>query len=458
VARGTRTLLLENRELALTERRVLAMVVTETAAKLEDYVEKRKQLDEEYLELLTKITALESDEIAHWKKRRDEARERINRAILSIEEALRDEELAYIDQDATSKLNEPGRLVIRRVPRSLPAEQRPANATLLSRPANTGVDFARIPATNDYRRRIKQPVFLNHMRERARKNMYATLDAFLNDVRLMRDNTRSYNQDPAEDWVCQHAELLLEAAEERARELREKVVEYEQHAAVADAKLKELQVHVQLRERLLRPHLHPNTDIEVFYAPLKAWMGCTILRFDENSGLYEVFFPETQSSEMLNLERGGTRWRPARVGVPMPNGPAHGKAGTDGRAHGSGTVPGAVSAQPAGEAQTTQSATSHPAGGGGHGSKRRPPQPGAAAAEEASGFVSGSGGGRSARPGAKAASVSVPTVTQADLQALKTEILARIDALSATVLHKLDSYAEMIAAATTNKRSDTRRR
>ncbi|KAF6000387.1 hypothetical protein F1559_000447 [Cyanidiococcus yangmingshanensis] len=437
------------------------MVLTETATKLDSYVEKRKQLDEEYLELLTKITALESDQVAYWKKFREEARERINHVILSIEEALRDEELAYIDQKATAELNDPARLVIRRVPRSLPVEQRPANATLLSRPANTGVDFTRIPPTNDYRRRIKQPVFLNHIRERARKNMYASLDAFLEDMRLMRDNTRAYNQDPAEDWVCQHAELLLEAAEERARECSAEVVEYEKQAAEADAKLKELEVHVQLRERMLRPHLHPNTDIEVFYAPLRAWMGCTILRFDEGTGLYEVFFPETQSSEMLNLERGGTRWRPARVGVPVPNGSTHERTGADGARPRSGGAFAAASTQRTGEVQTTQSATSHPtgAGAGGVSSRRRPQHSGpAAAGEEVSGFAAASGG-RSARAAARTASLPVPSVTQADLQALKTEILARIDALSATILGKLDSYAEILATTTTaTKRSDVRRR
>jgi hypothetical protein len=445
---------------------VLAEVTPTT--KLEDFVEKRKRLDEEYLDLLTKITALEAEEVAAQRKRRDEARERINRVILAIEEALRNEELAYIDQEATAKLNDPVRLVIRRVPRSLPVEQRPPNATLLSRPANTGVDFTRIPPTNDYRRRIKQPVFLNHVRERARKNMYASLDAFLADVRLMRDNTLAYNQDPAENWVCQHAELLLEAAEERALEYRAEVAAYEEQAAAADARLKELEVHIQQRERLLRPHLHPNTDIEVFYAPLRAWMGCTILRMDEGTGLYEVFFPETQSSEMLNLERGGTRWRPARVGVPKPNGPAHGRTGTDGKHQtAAGTIAGAGPLQASGEAQTTQSATSHPTGAAPSGAagRRRQAHTGLVAGEEVSGAPgsgsgsgAGAGAGRSSRPVPKSAPVSVATVTPADLQALKTEILARIDAVAASILSKLDSNAEALSHVTAGKRSESRRR
>ncbi|KAK4538714.1 hypothetical protein CDCA_CDCA19G4739 [Cyanidium caldarium] len=369
---------------------------------LEQLLERRREVERECVEVLNQLAELEADDVVRLREQAELARERINATILEVEHALREEEHAHIDAEATARLNDPTRLVIRRVPRSLPPEQRPPNATSLARPAGTGVDFTRLPAQTDYRRRIRQPMFLNNVRDKARKNTYTSLEAFLDDMRLMRDNTREFNRDPSDEWIWQHADLLLEAAEERAREQRERVAGAVQQLADATRELQQLESHLQVRDSVAKERLLPGTDIEVYFAPKRVWRGAAVLSYHEDTALHEVFFAAEQTVEQVNLEKGGVRWRRARVGYPPAPPPRENRP------------------------RNLQAALSATAGHEAAGSKRQAAAPDGSARRAA--VATGAADG-----------MAPPSITSADLQALRNELFARLEAMTAAILSKLEA-------------------
>lgn len=90
----------------------------------------------------------------------------------------------------------------------------PKGATYLSRPKNTGVDFTVPLTTRDYTSVVKKPMFLNTIRDKIRARTYTSPHDYLDDMRLMARNTAQFNKRPDLEWVVQHANLLLEAAED----------------------------------------------------------------------------------------------------------------------------------------------------------------------------------------------------------------------------------------------------
>lgn len=93
-------------------------------------------------------------------------------------------------------------------------ETAPKGATFLSRPKNTGVDFTTPLTTKDYTSVVKRPMFLNTIRDKIKARAYMSSDDYVDDMRLMARNTATFNKAPELVWVVQHARLLLEAAED----------------------------------------------------------------------------------------------------------------------------------------------------------------------------------------------------------------------------------------------------
>jgi Bromodomain len=116
-----------------------------------------------------------------------------------------------------------------------PGTPMPKGATFLSRPKDTGVDFT-IPVTlPDYLAVIKQPIFLNNIRDKCKQAKYSNSDEYLEDMRLLARNTASFNKGEDLAWVVQHARLLLEAAEGAVSNRRTEFYNAEQASRTADA-------------------------------------------------------------------------------------------------------------------------------------------------------------------------------------------------------------------------------
>ena len=116
-------------------------------------------------------------------------------------------------------------LEIRRV---LPGEKVPPHATFLSRPKNTGVDFTVPVKGSGYNVIVRNPIWLNLIREKIKKGEYMDSEGFLDDMRLLATNTALYNKDPGVGWVVEHARLLLEVAEESVGKRKEEFYLVEQ--------------------------------------------------------------------------------------------------------------------------------------------------------------------------------------------------------------------------------------
>lgn len=108
--------------------------------------------------------------------------------------------------------------------RLLPGMKVPKSSTFLSRPKDTGVDFTVPVVLPDYLAVVKQPVFLNDVRDKCKRAEYGSAEDYLEDMRLLARNTAAYNKGESLGWVVQHARLLLEAAEDAVAKRRKQLV------------------------------------------------------------------------------------------------------------------------------------------------------------------------------------------------------------------------------------------
>lgn len=104
-----------------------------------------------------------------------------------------------------------------RIVRLRKGEVGPKTATYLSRPRNTGVDFTVPVEHKSYSQTVKNPIFLNDIRDKIRSRAYTHQDDYISDMRLLYRNTDLFNKGVDLEWVVQHARLLLEAAEEAVK-------------------------------------------------------------------------------------------------------------------------------------------------------------------------------------------------------------------------------------------------
>lgn len=88
----------------------------------------------------------------------------------------------------------------------------PTHATFLSRPKGTGVDFT-VPVTlKEYNSAVKNPIFLNTIRDKCKANAYSSAEEYISDMKLLHRNTAAFIKGQDLQWVVQHAKLLLEGA------------------------------------------------------------------------------------------------------------------------------------------------------------------------------------------------------------------------------------------------------
>jgi len=115
-------------------------------------------------------------------------------------------------------------------------EPTPKHATFLSRPKDTGVDFTIPVKVAGYTALIKNPITLNQIRDKTRHNKYRSAEEYLRDMRLLHQNTATFNATEDVEWIVQHAGLLLETAEIAVEKRELQLMAAEEAVAADEAK------------------------------------------------------------------------------------------------------------------------------------------------------------------------------------------------------------------------------
>lgn len=205
-----------------------------------------------------------------------------------------------------------------RIVRLRKGEVGPKTATYLSRPRNTGVDFTVPVLHKSYAQVVKNPIFLNDIRDKIRSRAYSHSDEYIADMRLLHRNTMMFNKGPDLEWVVQHARLLLEAAEEAVQSRSKAFNAIERSARQPpSSRQRPPTAAASKRKRTSDP---PNTDrtssgptigttIEIWWgSPYRRWYPAVIV---DRSGASEalVRYKSDDSSAWVTLHGGSCKWR-----------------------------------------------------------------------------------------------------------------------------------------------------
>lgn len=110
-----------------------------------------------------------------------------------------------------------------RIVRCRQGEDTPSNATCISRPAGTGVDFTVPVVIKEYYEVVKNPIFLDSILEKCQANLYSSPDEFMVDMRLLLCSMVTLNRGTPSELVVNHAELLFECAEDAIASRKETI-------------------------------------------------------------------------------------------------------------------------------------------------------------------------------------------------------------------------------------------
>lgn len=144
---------------------------------------------------------------------RQDPRVSLNSLLLECEQEVR---------DVKGYISSPGPPL--QIARCRRGETIPPHATFLSRPKATGVDFT-VPVTSkEYKAAVKNPIFLNTIRDKCKANEYSSADEYIADMKQLHRNTSLFIKRTDLHWVVQHSKLLLECAVE-AIDRRRKLID-----------------------------------------------------------------------------------------------------------------------------------------------------------------------------------------------------------------------------------------
>lgn len=198
-------------------------------------------------------------------------------------------------------------------------ETGPRSATYLSRPRNTGVDFT-VPVTlKAYTDIIKNPIFLNQIRDRIKAKKYRCIDDYLDDMRLLVRNTAQFNKGPDLAWVVQHARFLLEAAEDAVQTRRHSLQQVEkklQHTPPKPSRANHGSLSAVGKRKRSQAVDKTNGDttsvpavgsaIEIYWHPYRKWYLAYITDRSEGATVH-VRYHEDNSEQWVDLNQ--ERWR-----------------------------------------------------------------------------------------------------------------------------------------------------
>lgn len=198
-----------------------------------------------------------------------------------------------------------------------PGETGPKGATFLSRPRNTGVDFT-IPVTlKAYTDVVRNPIFLNDIRDKIRARAYTSSSEYLDDMRLLHRNTVQFNKGPDLAWVVQHAKLLLDAAEDAVESRLSQFRRIEaslHHSSTAPRRTNSAHAAKRKRPPTIegsptdgRPSPPVGSFIEVWWGnPFRRWYVAEIM---DRAGSNEIHLRYTIDDSTQWVALGTTKWR-----------------------------------------------------------------------------------------------------------------------------------------------------
>uniref|UniRef100_A0A6T6CRB2 Bromo domain-containing protein n=1 Tax=Compsopogon caeruleus TaxID=31354 RepID=A0A6T6CRB2_9RHOD len=226
--------------------------------------------------------------------------QRLNELLLACENEVREAKGYVVDN--TDPI---------RVARCRLGEEVPPHGTYLSRPKDTGVDFTLPVDIPEYDKVIKNPISLNQIRTRCRGGKYLKFEDFLEDVRLLARNTRKFNTSPELQWIVQHADLLLEAAEEAVQRRKAALIQAEQDLASGSLLGLEVPVVGSKRKRESGGGVEKSevlklgSMIDVFWDDSSRWYPAKVVGVEQGGKvilLYDDDFKQT-----TNISR--VKWR-----------------------------------------------------------------------------------------------------------------------------------------------------
>uniref|UniRef100_A0A7S0ZG98 Bromo domain-containing protein n=1 Tax=Timspurckia oligopyrenoides TaxID=708627 RepID=A0A7S0ZG98_9RHOD len=258
----------------------------------------------------------------------------LNQLLLDVDKQVR-EAKAYADPAAAAAHG------IIKVVRVIKGQSAPKSAKLLCKVSGTGVDFTVPVAAPDYTAVVSNPICLNEMREKMKQEMYSSSKEYVDDMKLLLANTRKYNRGAEVDWICQHAELLLEAALEcievlkpylEAAEAREKDIirvtpvkaDKESNSVSKD----ESKMAHRTSSRIARASNSSKVEIElpavdshvlVFSEESKVWRRARVMKFSRDKKQAQVLL-EDHSTEWVLMD--SSNWK--SIAAPqLPSSPSY---------------------------------------------------------------------------------------------------------------------------------------
>ncbi|EME31682.1 TATA-box binding protein-associated factor 1 [Galdieria sulphuraria] len=262
-----------------------------------------EQLEQEKAQILKELRELDDSETDEWTPQ--EARKRFNQLLLECEQFVRDQKGFAINIEPPIQ-----------IARYKAGDVIPPSALSLAKPKGLALDFTVPVKVKSYYEVVKNPIFLNQIRDKCKGGKYFTHTEYLDDMRLLLENTRAFNTDPESDWIVQHAQLLMEAAEEAVEARKSDLLYLEQYLEkpekeVASVKEQDSQAAPLRSGKAAFAKLPKDTYIELYWPPDDQWYTGKVVDYSEEDKMHNIYYEADHSSEWVDLSE--VKWKYATV-------------------------------------------------------------------------------------------------------------------------------------------------
>jgi len=252
-----------------------------------------EQLEQEKAQILKELRELDDSEAEELNPR--DARKRFNQLLLECEQFVRDQKGYAVNIEPPIK-----------IARYKAGDVIPPSALSLAKPKGLALDFTIPVKVKSYYEVVQNPIFLNQIRDKCKSGKYFSHSEYLDDMRLLYENTRAFNTDPESDWIVQHARLLLEAAEEAVEARKSEFLYLEQYLEKPeDEPVKETETKTTFAK------LPKNTYIELYWPPDDQWYTGKVIDYSEEDKMHNIYYEADHSSEWVDLSE--VKWKYATI-------------------------------------------------------------------------------------------------------------------------------------------------
>lgn len=194
-----------------------------------------------------------------------------------------------------------------RIARCRRGEGVPPHATYLSRPKGTGVDFTVPVALKEYNATVKNPIFLNSIRDKCAANKYRSPDEYVADMKLLWKNTAAFNKGAGLEWVVQHAKLLHECAEEAVARRRRAINDAMSALGMPRNNDRKRKRGTSEANGASLSNLTVGMNIQIYWEDDRRWHTAKVLQKSESQAQIQ-YENDPNNSEWLDMVREA-KWR-----------------------------------------------------------------------------------------------------------------------------------------------------